>query len=287
MAKLIGQYLGQLSGTIGATVFSSNQFGSHVYTKKPKKTKPYSGPKFLTNFNQFFPILWANETDSEKSGWNSFAKSFFNNPKKKSGTKYTGITTFKSCIGNLNSVNLKFQSVQVNLDNGHSYTPVTFDTFAYPNFAPASMVTANLFSLNFIPVPLTLEVITMHSITYSTIEIGFRRPLTEPTVGSAFSDPKGHRMGIVVYCTKPYKKGHKIPADRFSNIIFWSGFISFPGTDLQTASLLTMFVDFTGVQPSAYRYTIGYQYFNLTVCVCSTDGCIAVIGQKEVQLELL
>jgi hypothetical protein len=278
LAKIQNSVFGNISGTIGPLVFSSNQFGSHVY-KKPSKSSTKKPSKSISiNFNKSAPILWGNETLGEKAAWNSFAKNGFNNPRSKASKVYTGATCFKSCILSLQVLGQAYLPTGVTLDNFYSANPMPIDAFYYPAFAPSSMCTANLYSLNNFPVPITLGPCSFNNSGLSFLSFSWKRPTSQPQVGPTFSDPKGHRLGIALYCNGGAKFGYTQPTSYWRHLVFWSGFLAFPTTVLNTSTQMVMSVDLTDFASLVMHGLVLYKDFYWSFYVFSTDGTMSRIG---------
>jgi hypothetical protein len=286
MAKVLNNVLGTFSGSIGGMTFSSNQFGTHVYMKVPKVKKNGKQASVMMNLAKTTPIFWTDETDSEKSGWNAFAKTLFSNPRSKPYTHFTGPSVFKSCVLSLQALGNAYIPCHVLLNNLHDYPVVAIDSFPYPALPPSSMVKASLYSLNQIVVPLQLGSVHFSRNGNSFFNILYTRDALVPQVGPTFSDPNGNRMGIAVYANGGCKHGAASPTNYWKYLLFWTGFLSFPGTDLNTSSAMTINVNLSNYIIEHFVNRSYYSDYYLTVVVFSTKGCMARIGGIKTILDI-
>lgn len=286
MAKIQNSVFGSISGTIGPLVFSSNQFGSHVYKKKGRVSSKTNSVSLQTNFNKLSPLLWTSETQGARSGWNNFASNGFSNPRSNSNKKHSGYVVFNSCIKTFQTNYNVMLPFAINCDMGYTASPCPVTNLYYPQFAPTKMNVPFIQALNLNPVNINMGAIYINDLSRSTFEINFISSLSLPWNNNVLQDFNNMRLSFIWYLSPRLKKTTDLSKTLFHYALCSTGFIDFPTSTFDHCKLFTCSFDLHNRLHSLLKFDRTPRIHILTLAAISEKGTLCVISSKQITFTL-
>lgn len=284
MARIVGgSPIGELRGKMGGFVFSRNSAGQYVRSYVvPVDPNTIAQQRARSSFASASGS-WHGLADSDKSLWNSFAKTHFNPQRGANTGQFSGINAFTALING----QLQYSSFGASgvLTNGIIPAPVTKTDFAFGmNYLPPTETLVNNIATNGIIAPGENATMSLGEVTITDEGAWTCNLLLSDAIELKETvDVKGNKFGFTVFTSEALDQPNMFVQNPYLQMlkpVF--------GLEWDTpASGATTF----GIRQNATIDGADYrtrpssgQYVRATVMLLGLDGQFAKVGAKVVQI---
>jgi hypothetical protein len=274
MAIITGQMFGDMSGKVGAIVFSRVKAGKVVrgYVKGID-AKSDEQLKVRARYS-LSSARWSIITSSQKSGWRYFADHGFYPKRHKSGSLYTGFQAFLSCNAQLrNCVDSAYVFTVNDYMTGVVCDPFTDSVDDAPINSFSNLIIDDLSN----PMSLTINEVNYAEST-SILYVKFESVNIVDWGDVIFQNPNTNiPVGFVVYFSNVIPSGHIAPSNPYAYLVFSFPFITTPTGTAGRYFSFTTTIDPVYLGGLKTGFHAGNEFF-ISVFAVSPQGQTAFIG---------
>jgi len=278
-------FLGNVSGKLGMSVFSSGKGGAYIRTfRPPTNPSTFAQIRARAAFGAS-SRAWSAVSTELKAAWNGFASSSFSPKNPKSGVSYSGCAAHASFLNQCTVLNA---AIGLNPQMMDSPNPIDLlpATFSIPDLPPTGLFTAAVTNvagtlsayLSLTQAEHTLGLTEGFSFSVSIENSGIDPAVFERPI---FITPVTHdKFGFALYCSSRIPSGSEAPAQIQSFLIGVIPPVSIDPLDLVPDGPTWMFKGLLNpnLSESKYQLNIGDDVIYSLYAV-SESGASALIGK--------